>query len=94
MSGEGVGSVPMLDTLITLHYREGRCQFDSEVYVKPDNAGIVLHYNSAHPKRTKLNTFRSQLRRAIRLSSDVHARKRSLAKYVTSLQRTVTHHMC
>ena len=80
MSGEGVGSVPMLDTLITLHCREGRCQFDSEVYVKPNNAGIVLHYRSAHPKRTKLNTLRSQLRRAIRLSSDVHARKRSLAK--------------
>lgn len=80
MSGEGEGSVSMLDTLITLNSKEGKCSFQSELYVKPNNAGIILHYRSAHPKHTKLNTLRSQYRRAIRLSTDEDAKERSLDK--------------
>ena len=80
MSGEGEGSVSMLDTLITLNRGEGRCSFRSELYVKPNNAGIILHYRSAHPKHTKLNTLRSQFLRAVRLSSDEDCKKRSLNK--------------
>ena len=52
----------------------------SELYIKPSNAGIILHYRSAHPKHTKLNTLRSQFRRAARLSSDEEAKSRSFGK--------------
>ena len=48
--------------------------------MKPNNAGIILHYRSAHPKNTKLNTLRSQFRRAARLSSDEDAKLRSFTK--------------
>ena len=80
MSGEGEGSVSMLDTLISLSREEGTCQMRSELFIKPNNAGIILHYRSAHPKQTKLNTVRSQFLRAARLSSDVDARKNSFGK--------------
>ena len=80
MTEEGTGSVPMLDTLITLTKDRDKCKYSSELYIKPNNAGIILHYKSAHPKRTKTNLLRAQLRRAIRLSSDEGSQNRSMAK--------------
>ena len=80
MSGEGKGSVSMLDTLISLSSEGGTCRLHSELFIKPNNAGIILHYRSAHPKQTKLNTVRSQFLRAARLSSDAEAKEKSFGK--------------
>ena len=80
MTEEGTGSIPMLDTLVTLRKENGQCRYSTELYIKPNNAGIILHYRSAHPKQTKVNLARAQFRRAIRISSDEQARERSLNK--------------
>ena len=80
MTEEGAGSVPMLDTLVSLSRVGGRCTYSTELYIKPNNAGIILHFKSAHPKRTKINVVRSQFLRAIKISSDDQTRERSLNK--------------
>ena len=87
MTEEGAGSVPMLDTLITIWKESGRCSYSTELYIKPNSAGIFLHYKSAHPKQTKLNLARSQFLRAIRLSSDERSKERSLDKVSGLLRR-------
>ena len=59
---EGVkGSVPFLDIRITRHSDQ---KYTTELYVKPSHSGIILPYDSAHPKRTKENTLENELRRA------------------------------
>ena len=80
MTEEGTGSIPMLDVLLTVTKQDSRCKLTTELFIKPNNAGIILHYKSAHPKETKVNMVRSQFQRAIRLSSDEQARERSLGK--------------
>ena len=87
MTEEGEGSVPMLDTLITLDKEDGLCKYSTELYIKPNNAGIILHYKSAHPKQTKVNLVRSQFQRAVRLSSSDDAKERSLDKITNLLKK-------
>ena len=67
---EGSG-VPFLDTLVTIEGHGENVTIETELYVKPTNSGIILHYHSAHPTQTKLNMARSQFTRAIRNSSSV-----------------------
>ena len=63
---DDAGSVPFLDIRITRHSDQS---YTTELFVKPTHSGITLHYDSAHPKRTKENTLENELRRAVRLSS-------------------------
>lgn len=53
---------------------------ETELYIKPTNSGIILHYKSAHPTSTKHNIARNQFRRAMRNSS-------SKAKEEASIKR-------
>ena len=74
---DDAGSVPFLDIRITRHSDQS---YTTELFVKPTHSGITLHYDSAHPKRTKENTLENELRRAVRLSSDDQATVRSIQK--------------
>ena len=71
------GSLSFLDTMVTVHPHGG---YTTELYIKPMAAPIVLHYDSAHPKKTKLGVLISQTKRAIRVSSSPEATNRSLDK--------------
>ena len=71
------GSVPFLDIRITRHSGQ---KYTTELYVKPTHSGIILPYDSAHPKKTKENTLENELRRAARLASDEAAKTRGMAK--------------
>ena len=50
----------------------------SELYVKPMSSPVIIHFLSALPMSTKKNTVRSQMFRAIRVSSPGVPRARSL----------------
>ena len=67
-SGGGSG-VPFLDTLVTVEAQGGHTKIETELYIKPTNSGIILHYQSAHPTLTKHNMARDQFARAIKNSS-------------------------
>ena len=69
------GSIPFLDTTLTIK-PDG--QYATELYTKPMSAGIIIHAESAQPWKTKRAVLHSQIRRAIRLSSDDEARERSI----------------
>ena len=58
---------------------------ETELYIKPMNSGIILHYRSAHPTSTKHNIARNQFRRAIRNSSSSDKEKTSIDKIWTLL---------
>ena len=74
---ENSGSIPFLDTEITV---EPNGKYTTELYMKPTSAGIILHAESAQPWTTKRATLHSQIRRAIRLSSNAEARTRSIIR--------------
>ena len=78
-SGAGRG-VPFLDTLVTVEERNNETKLETELYIKPTNSGIVLHYKSAHPTSTKHSIARNQFRRAIKNSSNAQKEKRSIDK--------------
>ena len=79
-SGGGVG-VPFLDTLVTVvAHGGGATRIETELYIKPTNSGIILHYNSAHPAATKHNIVRNQFHRAIRNSSNRVKEEKSIEK--------------
>ena len=69
------GVLAFLDTKITIS--ESGTYF-SELYVKPMAAPVIIHFNSALPMSTKKNAVRSQILRAIRVSSPGLPRARSL----------------
>ena len=69
-SEEESGEVPFLDTLVTVEANGDQCMIQTELYVKPSNSGIMLHYHSAHPTMTKHNMAREQFIRALRNSSN------------------------
>ena len=71
------GCIPFLDILLTRHQDDS---YSTELYVKDTHSGIVLHFASAHPRRTKVNTLKNELRRARRLSSDTQTANRSASK--------------
>lgn len=74
---EDSGSIPFLDSKITV---EPSGKYTTELYIKPTSAGIILHAESAQPWKTKKGVLHSQIRRAIQLSSDEHARTRSISR--------------
>ena len=82
-SGGGSG-VPFLDTLVTVEEHNDVTRVETELYIKPMNSGIILHYKSAHPTSTKLNVARSQFKRAIRNSSN-NLKERSSIHKIRSL---------
>ena len=69
------GSLAFLDTKI--HISESGA-YETELYVKPMAAPVIIHYKSALPMSTKKNVVRSQMLRAIRVSSPGLPRARSL----------------
>ena len=71
------GSVAFLDVLIT--HKEDN-SYTTGLFIKDTHSDIALHYMSAHPRQTKLNTLKNELRRAYRLSSDHHSAERSVKK--------------
>ena len=75
-----VSGVPFLDTVVTIEENNGRKSIETELYIKPTNSGIILHYDSAHPKMTKHNVAREQFKRAIRNSSTTNKEKKSIDK--------------
>ena len=78
-SGEGMG-VPFLDTLVTVVKQGNATKLETELYIKPMNSGIILHYKSAHPTSTKHNIVRNQFLRAMRNSSSHSKEKVSIYK--------------
>ena len=71
--------IPFLDILLTVR---SNGTYTTELYIKPMTAPIVMHFHSAHPMATKKATLKSQIRRAMKVSSDQQARCRSLNKIV------------
>ncbi|XP_043195743.1 uncharacterized protein LOC122367039 [Amphibalanus amphitrite] len=72
--------VPFLDTLVTVEEKDDVTKIETELYIKPMNSGIILHFDSAHPKSTKLNVARNQFKRAIRNSSSSMKERKSVEK--------------
>ena len=69
------GSLSFLDTKICIS-ESG--EYTSELFVKPMASPVIIHFLSALPMSTKKNTVRSQMLRAIRVSSPGLPRARSL----------------
>ena len=69
------GFIPFLDTKIHI---SSSGQYSTELFVKPMAAPVIIHFRSAQPMSTKRNTLRSQLIRAVRLSSPGDPRTRSI----------------
>ena len=76
----GGRGVPFLDTLVTVEEHNGITKVETELYIKPMNSGIILHYQSAHPTSTKHSVARNQFKRAIRNSSNALKQQRSVEK--------------
>ena len=75
------GKIPFLDTEISV---DEDFKYTTELYIKPNHSGVILHYDSAHPKATKKAVVRSQYKRAAAVSSNEAAKKRS-ARRITDL---------
>ena len=73
----GSSEIPFLDILLTVRSNGA---YSTELYVKPMTAPIIMNFRSAHPMSVKKGTLKSQIKRAIRLSSDSDAKERSLNK--------------
>ena len=69
------GVLAFLDTKISVSESGA---YSSELYIKPMASPVIIHYRSALPMSTKKNTVRSQMLRAIRVSSPGLPRARSL----------------
>ena len=71
------GKVAFLDTLVKV---ASNSKYSTELYIKPNHSGIIIHATSSHPMATKKAVIRSEFRRATRLSSDPAASSRSCLK--------------
>ena len=60
------GKIDFMD--LTLGFDSGR-NITSELFIKPTNSGVTLHYESNHPLKVKLNTAKNHFLRALKLSS-------------------------
>ena len=69
------GFISFLDT--TIHI-DSSGHYTTELFVKLMAAPVIIHFRSAQPMSTKRNTLRSQLIRAVRVSSPGEPRERSL----------------
>ena len=76
-STEETSSIPFLDTKITI---KPAGNYTTELYIKPMSAGVILHADSAQPWQTKRAVLHSQIRRAIKISSDSDSCQRSIDK--------------
>ena len=74
-SSTKTGSIAFLDTTISVK-PDG--SYTTELYIKPTSAGVIMNYDSAQPATTKRAVLKSQIQRAIRLSSDEEAQHRSI----------------
>ena len=72
-----LNQLAFLDTLLTV---KPNGKFTTELYIKPMAAPIILHYESAHPKRTKHSVLYSQMLRAMRLGSSTECKNRGMDK--------------
>jgi len=68
------GQIPFLDTLIRVH-PDGR--YNTQLYIKPVAASIILPFDSAQPFKMKKSVAKSQFLRALKVSSDPVSAKRS-----------------
>ena len=71
------GKVAFLDTLVTV---DQNSKYSTELFIKANHSGIIIHQTSSHPMTTKKAVIRSEFRRAMRLSSDAAASSRSCQK--------------
>ena len=71
-------SIVFLDFNISINTDSRALEF--ELYVKPTNVGIFLHYESAHPKSILLSVAENELRRALKRSNTDSGAERSLNK--------------
>lgn len=71
------GSISYLDTLISIG-SDGK--YSTELFIKPNHSGIVIHYSSSQPMVTKKSVIRNEFKRAQKLSSDEQATARSCNK--------------
>ena len=71
------GKVPFLDTLIKV---DQNFKYSTELFIKPNHSGIIIHKMSSHPMTTKKAVIRSEFHRAMRVSSDDAASSRSCEK--------------
>ena len=72
---EGRG-IPFLDIFITVQ-EDGT--YNTELYIKPMAAPIIIHYTSAHPIQCKRSVLYSQLLRAKRVGSNKETQQRGMA---------------
>ena len=69
--------IPFLDILLTIRPND---TYSTELYIKPMTAPIIMHFRSGHSMGTKKGVLKSQVQRAMKLSSDPEAKQRSLDK--------------
>ena len=69
------GELAYLDTKISI---SNTGAYFTELFVKPMASPVIIHFDSALPMTTKKNTVRSQMLRAVRVSSPGLPRARSL----------------
>ena len=69
--------ISFLDVLLTIRPNG---TYSTELYIKPMTAPIIMHFCSGHAMSIKKGTLKSQIKRAMRLSSDPESRDRSLHK--------------
>ena len=77
-------SIPFLDTSVSIT-QDG--SVTTELYIKPTHSGILLHYDSAHPRSTKDAIAQSQMQRALRVSNTPSGSTRSTRKIANMLER-------
>ena len=74
-------SLPFLDTTISIKCSE----FETKVYRKPTNTGVVINYNSTAPFKWKRSLIKCFLTRAYRVSSNIEAFNSEITAITTIL---------
>ena len=74
--------IPFLDAEISTN-QDGRVC--TELYIKPTHSGVLLHYNSAHPKHVKMGVAIGQMRRAVRIANTREGVERGIRKITSML---------
>ena len=74
-------SLPFLDTTISIKCSE----FETKVYRKPTNTGVVINYNYTAPLKLKRSLIKCFLTRAYRLSSNIEAFNSEITAITTIL---------
>ena len=77
-------SIPFLGTNIAIT-QDGSVTI--ELYIKPTHSGILLHYDSAHPKSLKDAIAQSQLQRALQVSNTPSGSTKGVMKMTSTLEK-------